>query len=138
MKTTTKTRAVAAGLATLIMASALSSCAVALPSGPADPADPEDWVVVTFGNTDDRFDLETMDALLETELAADEALQAQGAGWIDGNEIGDNVYELYFVGHDSTRMWQILEPIFGDAPVAWSRVELRSGFEDAAPTVLER
>lgn len=33
-------------------------------------------------------------------------------------------------------MWEVLEPIFQDAPVAWTSVELRRGFDDAAPVVV--
>lgn len=69
-------------------------------------------MIVSFEDTADRFDLGIMDALLETELAADAALRASAAGWIDGNEIGDHQYDLYFVGTDPEVMWTVLEPVF--------------------------
>lgn len=96
------------------------------------------WVVVMFENRDDAFDLDLMDALLETEMAADSALAEADAGWIDGNDVGDHGYELYFVGDDPQVMWTALEPVFAAAPVPWTRVELRQGLEDEAPEVLER
>ncbi|MDN4474213.1 hypothetical protein [Demequina zhanjiangensis] len=107
----------------------------------ADPvqmvaADPDEWVVVMFEDTDDQFDSGLMDALLDTEMAADAALAEAGAGWIDGNDVGDYSYELYFVGDDATEMWLLLDPIFADAPVAWTRVELRESLEDPSPEVL--
>ncbi|MGC5225339.1 hypothetical protein ACPW96_22475 [Micromonospora sp. DT81.3] len=77
-----------------------------------------------------------MEALLETELAADQALADAGAGWIDGNEVGNSTYELYFIGEDPELTWNMLEPVFAEAPVAWTQVELRNGLEYTAPTVL--
>jgi hypothetical protein len=89
-----------------------------------------------FDARGNQFDAELMDLMLETELAADEALAAADAGWIDGNEVGDFGYELYFVGDDAEEMWSALEPVFADAPVPWTRVELRDGLDDPAPGVL--
>ncbi|QDE34930.1 hypothetical protein FIV50_09085 [Microbacterium foliorum] len=94
------------------------------------------WVVVIFEDRPEKFDGNLMDALLETEMKADEALAEANAGWIDGNDVGAYGYELYFVGDDAESMWDVLEPIFSDAPVAWTRVELRSGLEDLAPTLI--
>jgi hypothetical protein len=115
------------------LTAALGACAlVPLPS-----AEPDDWVVVRFEYTGDPIALDAFDALIDTELAADAALDAADAGWIDGNEIGDNRYGLYFVGQDRRKMWSILEPVLAEAPVSWTAVELRNGFEDAAPTVID-
>lgn len=107
----------------------LSGCAVVALGLIRDEADTKldeadsDWVVVTFtlkpGSPND-----SMDVLLDTELAADAALQDASAGSIDGNEVGAGEYELYFVGHDRHLMWQVLEPVFAKAPLKWSRVEL--------------
>ena len=94
--------------------------------------------MVVFDDTDLEFDLGVMDALLETELAADDALTEAGVGMIDGNEVGDHSYELYFVGDEGEAMWRVLEPVFEDAPVPWTRVEIRSGLEDETPRVLTR
>ena len=105
---------------------------------PGDPSDaePDHWVVVTFSDAGDRLSLDAMDSLLETEVDADDALRAAGAGWIDGNEMGENQYDLYFVGNDRNAMWAVLEPIFASAPIKWSRVELRDGLEDPAPLLV--
>lgn len=113
----------------------LTACAAPVSGAPAG-AQPDHWVVVTFGDTEDRFDLDAMDSLLDTELAADEALQAAGAGWIDGNEIGEHQYDLYFAGTDREEMWAVLEPVFAAAPIRWSRVELRDGLDDPAAIVV--
>ncbi len=75
--------------------------------------------MVTFGGTADQFDLEVFDALLGTENAADEALKGAGAGWIDGNQIGDHQYDVYFA----------------NAPADWTRIELRDGLNDVDATV---
>lgn len=96
----------------------------------------EGWVVVKFESRDERFDLDLMDKMLATELAADEALAAAEAGAIDGNDVGDGEYALYFTGGDAERMWEVLEPIFADAPVPWTTVVLKSGFDDSEPRVL--
>ena len=100
--------------------------------------DTDEWVVVIFDGREQEFDLDLMGALLPTELAADQALAEAGIGWIDGNDVGANGYELYFVGSDAAAMWSVLEPVFAAAPVAWNRVELRAGLEDASPQVLIR
>lgn len=69
-------------------------------------------------------------------LAADAAPQAGGAGVLDGNDIGEHQYNLYFVGGDADRMWEILAPIFEAAPIHWTSVELRTGYDDPDPVVL--
>ncbi|MGQ7310185.1 hypothetical protein ACUOFU_00660 [Microbacterium arabinogalactanolyticum] len=124
----------------LLSTASLAACSSSEPaSSEAQVAPPgDDWVVVVFDDTDLEFDLGIMDALLETELAADDALTEAGLGMIDGNEIGDHSYELYFVGGDGEAMWRVLEPVFEDAPVPWTRVAIRSGFEDDAPRVITR
>lgn len=99
-------------------------------------AEPDDWVIVRF-EARDRFDTAVMNALLNTEMAADAALQDAGAGWIDGNEVGGHSYDLYFVGADRNAMWAILRPIIDQAPASWSSVELRHGLDDAKPTVFK-
>lgn len=94
-----------------------------------DP-DPDNWVVISFDSA------RAMSVLLHTELAADKALRQAGAGSIDGNEVGQGEYDLYFVGQDRDEMWRLLKPIFDKASVEWSRVELRDGLKDKHPTVL--
>jgi hypothetical protein len=96
----------------------------------------EQWVVVVFGSPGEEFPRRLMDALLDTELAADEALGAADLGLIDGNEIGDGEYELYFLGPDRHRMWQVLEPVFDKAPVRWTRVELYESLDDEPDEVI--
>jgi len=98
----------------------------------------DDWVVITYADTQDRFDGNVMDALLDTELAADDALQASGAGFIEGNEIGEHQYDVFFVGSDREAMWRILEPVLATAPIEWTRVELRDGLEGGSPRVITR
>ena len=132
-------RQVKAALALVVaggVAWSLSAC-VPSTSGP-EHAEPDDWVVVRFEDNHDYMAMDAVDGLLETELAADEALQRAEAGWIDGNDVGDNVYELYFVGWGRERMWGVLEPVFAGAPLPWTQVELRDGLDDPTPTVLPR
>lgn len=119
-------------------AGTLAACAS--PTSNPSQISPEenDWVVVMFEDRPAEFDGGLMDALLETELSADEALGAAGVGRIDGNDVGAHGYELYFIGTDAAQMWDVLEPIFASAPVSWTRVELRNGLEDSAPRVLTR
>lgn len=74
--------------------------------------------------------------LLDTERAAERALRKSGVGVIDGNEVGQGIYELYFVGHDGEEMWRVLGPVLASAPLQWSRVELRRGLRDEDPQVL--
>ncbi len=124
----------------------LTGCALSLDRGAltpkevassrAVPQDTEAWVVVIFEDRPEEFDGNLMEALFETEMRADEALAEANAGWIDGNDVGAYGYELYFVGEDVDVMWAALEPVFRDAPVAWTRVELRTGLDDPTPTVI--
>lgn len=102
----------------------------------ASSAAADAWVVVSFEDRDDQFDQNLMDALFDTEMAADQALAEADAGWIDGNDVGDHGYELYFVGEDPKEIWAAIQPVFASAPVPWTRVELRQGFEDPSPLVL--
>jgi hypothetical protein len=100
----------------------------------APPKKPDDWVVVVY---EVKGKDPTMWSLVDTELAADKALQESGAGIIDGNEVGPGSYELYFVGSDRDEMWRILEPILAEAPVRWSHAELRHGLGDEDPVVVD-
>ena len=93
------------------------------------------WVVV-FYDADSNSAIEYMTALEATEYRADDALQAAGVGFIDGNEFGEDGYELYFAGDAAEAIWKVLEPILADAPASWDRVELRDGFEDPQPRVI--
>lgn len=117
----------------------LISCAAAPATVEAGEVSEETsgWVVVVYEDRPSELDGDLMEALLETELAADRALTDTNAGWIDGNEVGDSSYALYFVGEDPERMWNVLEPVFAEAPVAWTRVELRNGLEDPTPKVFK-
>lgn len=117
---------------------ALAACSGTSASDAKDavPDAADAWVVVMFEGRDDEFDGNLMDALLDTESAADQALADSNAGWIDGNDVGAHGYELYFVGNDPSEMWRALEPVFATAPVAWTRVELRKSLDDPSPKVL--
>ncbi len=96
----------------------------------------DEWVVVTYADTEAKFSTHSMDALEETELEADEALSEAGLGMIDGNEIGDHSYQLFFAGSDRHRMWGVLEPILEKAPIRWSRVELFTSIDKTADEVI--
>lgn len=89
-----------------------------------------------FENRTDEFDGNLMDALLDSEMRADEALAQADAGRIDGNDVGAYGYEQYFVGDDADSMWETLETAFRDAPVPWTQVEARNGLEDTSPTLI--
>ena len=128
-------RGVVGAVAVIAALAGLTACAASAPDDQS-VAEPDHWVVVTFSDAGDPLDLDAMDSLLETEVDADDALRAVGAGWIDGNEMGEHQYDLYFVGNDREEMWAVLEPIFASAPIKWSRVELRDGLEDPAPLVV--
>ncbi len=115
----------------------LAGCVMVPPIESAQVMEEADaWVVVTFADRNDRFDLEVLGAMIEYELAADAALQVAGVGWIDGNDIGNYQYDLYFSGTDSAAMWEILEPVFAEAPLQWTSVELRDGLDDENPRII--
>ncbi|MBT1636455.1 hypothetical protein [Clavibacter michiganensis] len=100
------------------------------------PPEPDDWVVLRFAAGADGSAYEAFASLATTEAAGDDALQLLEAGAIDGNAFGDDSYDVHYAGSDRRLMWEVLEPIFQDAPVAWTSVELRRGFDDAAPVVV--
>jgi len=104
----------------------------------SDYIDPnaDDWIIVHFVDNDSYTSSEAFDQLFDTETAADEALYFADQGWIDGNEIGGGSYDLYFTGYDTDAMWDLLEPVFAEAPLAWTSVELLDGLEDESPTFL--
>ena len=65
-----------------------------------------------------------MDTTLDFELAADAALQSNDLGYLDGNEIGQGEYSLYFYGPDSTSMWELIEPLTDQLEVPPTRAYL--------------
>ncbi|WP_445442330.1 hypothetical protein [Clavibacter sp. km1a] len=98
--------------------------------------EPDDWVVLRFAAGPDASAYEAFESLAATEAAGDDALQLLEAGRIDGNEFGEDSYDVHFVGYERGIMWSVLEPIFAGALVPWTSVELRRGFEDQAPVVV--
>ena len=110
--------------------------------GPADTdtdtdteyyADADDWVVVHFEGNAEYTVEDAFRELEQTEYAADDALRNRELGLIDGNEVGGDSYDIYFVGFDRDPMWDALAPIFADAPLQWTSVELYDGLEDPDP-----
>ncbi len=117
----------------------VAACCMALLAGcgndrPEEATTGDHWVVVTYPVLEGD---PAMMVLLDTETAADEALQDAGAGVIDGNEVGQGVYDMYFVGADRQAMWDVLEPILDDGDVAWTKAELRDGLDDPTPIVID-
>ncbi len=123
--------ALGAAVAAALLVSACSSDA----AGSADEPDPgpRDWVVVSY---DVPKDDPALMLLLDTEREVNRALHRSGAGVLDGNEVGQGRYDLYLVGADREELWDLVEPILADAPVSWTRVELRDGLNDRDPEVI--
>jgi hypothetical protein len=65
-----------------------------------------------------------MDSTLDFEIAADELLRSSDLGYLDGNEIGQAEYSLYFYGPDSTSMWELIEPLTDEFKVRPTRAYL--------------
>lgn len=93
----------------------------------------DDWVVVHFASNSEYSADDAFRQLEDTEYAADDALSDDGLGLIDGNEVGADSYDIYFVGFDRDHMWEALAPIFAAAPLQWTSVELYDGLEDPDP-----
>ena len=93
------------------------------------------WVVVTYAD-DETMPISIMDALKDTELEASAALDRTGVGFMDGNDIGDGEYQLYFGGQDREAVWRIVQPILDRAPVKWDKATLSTSNDDDDPTVL--
>lgn len=127
-------RALVAAVAALVLAGCGTPVSTSVESGDVATGNSDEaWVVVTYAVVDDD---PAMLRLLPVETAADEALQAARARYIDGNEVGQGVYDMYFVGTDAREMWDLTELALAKAPVPWQRVELRDGLEDPEPTVI--
>lgn len=110
-----------------------------LPNGDANVEEPdaEGRVIVSFTGSESEFPVDWIDRLGPTETAAIAAIERARLGTIEGNEIGDNSYELTFVGNDGLAIWAAIKPTFDLAPVRWSRVEIRRSLEDPSPTVID-
>lgn len=141
MLRSTKTRRLLVGASLIVLAIGLAGCgtlakAVAAREVPTVEEESEDWVIVFFEFSGDDTEIDVMDALLATEIELDAALVEQGLGWIDGNEVGQGSYDLYFNGDDHDEMWGVLKPILATAPMKWTRVELRDSLEGPATVEL--
>jgi hypothetical protein len=96
-----------------------------------------EWVVVVFELESEFGSPWLLTNMWPTEEAAIVALEEAGLGTIDGNEIGDSTYALYFYGDDSEAMWREIEPIMRDAPVPVAYVELWPDTFESEPRVIE-
>lgn len=128
---------------------ALAGCVVAPPSGHLAQYDEvqEHWddvpesvvgdatIMMTFTDLPAADDDAAWDALLSLELEAGDALMAAGMGYLDGNGSDGVVYDVFFMGPDHEAMWQVIEPIYDDAPIAWSTVSMWASDDDAEPAV---
>lgn len=101
---------------------------------PDDLAD-DATIMMTFTDLPDAADAAAWDAMLARELEAGDALMAAGVGYLDGNGSDGVVYDVFFVGSDHEAMWAIVEPVYADAPIAWSSVMMWASAEDMEPTV---
>ena len=99
---------------------ALSGC-IGVPAGTEGvvlpPTSDASTVKLDFEIPDDMDPVAFMDTTLDFELQADAALQAVDLGYLDGNEIGEGQYSLYFYGPDSTSMWEVIQPPSHELPI---------------------
>lgn len=96
-------------------------------------SDTDQMVIVVFVAKDDSQLLQIFNALGPVEEDADNALEASGVGYIDGNDVGAGEYESVFMGSDAHQVWALIKPIYDRAAFAWSRVELYKS-ADGEPT----
>ncbi len=147
MLTSLATRHVVAVLFLAALVSVLSGCVyAAIPakvpsvtenSSAEESVHQEDLVVAVF-TLEAEFGSESLlDDMWPVEERAMEALEHAGAGYIDGNEIGDSEYALYFYGTDREVMWSLLKPVLEDAPIPLTRVALWPPGEAAEPTIIQ-
>ena len=143
-------RLVASVAALIVCAFSLAGCVIAPPSTPhlahydeveehwedvPDGIDDDASIIVTFTDLPDADDDAAWEALLDLELEAGEALVAAGLGYLDGNGSDGVVYGVFFYGSDHEAMWEVVEPVYADAPVAWSAVRMWASSEDVEPAV---
>ena len=92
-----------------------------------------DRVIVRFEGYDERELVTARTWFTTVEHNADEALAAAGGGFVDSGDFLNSGTDIYFGGGDSAVIWDVLEPIFDAAPVAWTSVEKRTGVDDESP-----
>ncbi|QCR18740.1 hypothetical protein [Agrococcus sp. SGAir0287] len=145
----------AAALATTMLAAAALSGCVLLPPQQTIPtahlADGDElaeyWddvpeevqgdasIVMTFTDVPAADDEAAWEALTTLEMEAGVALVDAGVGYLDGNGSDGVVYDVFFYGLDHEAMWDVVEPIYADAPIAWSSVTMWDSFEATEPAV---
>lgn len=103
----------------------------------ADDADfTVETVLVVFALQDEFGPENLLDVMWPLEDRAMTAIESAGLGYLDGNEVGDSEYSLYFFGDDREAMWKLLEPIMSTAPYPLARVELWPPGREAEPLVI--
>lgn len=93
-------------------------------------------VLVVFALREEFGPENLLDIMWPLEERAMTAIESAGLGYLDGNEVGDSEYSLYFFGDDREAMWKVLEPIMTTAPYPLARVELWPPGRDAEPRVI--
>ena len=100
-----------------------------------DPAlrSAEQSIIMTFTGWPAETDDVVWQEMFALELAAGEALLDEGVGYLDGNGSDGVIYQVFFGGNDHAAMWSIIEPIYADAPLAWSEVQGWDSLEAEEP-----
>ena len=96
----------------------------------------EQSIVVRFQDWPVEMEERGWQEMLSLELAAGDAILDAGIGYLDGNGSDGTVYEVFFNGTDHLAMWSIIEPIYSDAPLAWSEVQGWDSLEAEEPSLL--
>ncbi len=103
-----------------------------------DPAlqDAEQSIIMSFSDLPTDPDDVVWEEMFFLELAVGEALLDAGVGYLDGNGSDGEIYEVFYWGNDHEAMWSIIEPMYADAPLAWSEVQGWVSFEAEEPALV--
>ncbi|MET4100468.1 hypothetical protein ABIB37_002705 [Agrococcus sp. UYP10] len=92
-------------------------------------------IMMTFTGWPAETDDPVWHDMFALELEAGEALLDAGVGYLDGNGSDGEIYQVFFGGNDHAAMWSIIEPIYADAPLAWSEVQGWSSLDAEEPAL---
>lgn len=93
-------------------------------------------IIMRFSDVPAEPDDPAWEEMFMVELAAGDALLDAGIGYLDGNGSDGEVYEVFYYGSDHEAMWSIIEPMYDEAPLAWSEVQGWVSIEAEEPALL--
>lgn len=90
------------------------------------PETPEEAVIAHYRLSDDEYGTRAeREAIFSAQRAMAAAVEAAGAGEVDGNEFGGGEAVLYAYGADAVALFKVMEPTLRSLPFRSAHVVLR-------------